>query len=298
MNRFDSLFDRYREQFEAYLPAAYLRAPDSAGGRVVEAARYSLLAGGKRLRPVLLMATADLLGGSASEVLPFAAAIEMIHTYSLIHDDLPCMDDDDLRRGRPTCHVQYGEAMAVLAGDALLNRAFEQVLEAGPRFGDRGWKAAAILSQASGSEGMIGGQALDLMAEEEAVGFEGLVEIHRRKTGALIKAPILMAAALMDASPYLVDQLTRYADAIGLAFQIRDDILDVTADQALLGKTTGKDARDHKTTYVSIFGLDGAQEHLLQTIASAREAIAALASQGLSIDFLEGLADYLVLRQS
>ena len=298
MNDFDLVYERYRQLFEASLPDAFPESPDSAGGRIVSAARYSLLAGGKRLRPVLLLATTELLGEDARAVLPFAAAVEMIHTYSLIHDDLPCMDDDDLRRGRPTCHVVYGEAMAVLAGDALLNRAFELVHEAGSAFGAAGWKAARILSQASGSQGMIGGQTLDLMAEETPVDFQGLVEIHRLKTGALIKAPILMAAALASAEPRVIDSLTQYADAIGLAFQIRDDILDVTADQAVLGKTTGKDARDQKTTYVSLFGLAGAQTQLEQTIVQARTAIAALEAAGIDSGFLSGLTDYLTVRQS
>lgn len=298
MNTFDLLSDQYRQQFESYLPGAYPESTESDGGRVVEAARYSLLAGGKRLRPVLLMATTKLLGGSPKTVLPFAAAIEMIHTYSLIHDDLPCMDDDDLRRGRPTCHVVYGEALAVLAGDALLNRAFELLHEAGPSFGEAGWKAAAILSHASGSKGMIGGQTLDLMAEGLNIDDKALIEIHRRKTGALIKAPVLMAAALMNTDSGRVERLSHYADEIGLAFQIRDDILDVTADLSLLGKTPGKDARDQKTTYVSLFGIAGAQAHLEQTIASARQAIEGLQADGLECGFLSGLADYLILRQS
>jgi len=298
MSTFDLVYDRYRQMMEASLPDTYPQMPESAGGKVVSAARYSLLAGGKRLRPVLLLATTELLGKEAHAVLPFAAAVEMIHTYSLIHDDLPCMDDDDLRRGLPTCHVVYGEALAVLAGDALLNRAFELIHEAGPAFGAAGWKAASILSQASGSQGMIGGQTLDLMAEENPVDFQGLVSIHRLKTGALIKAPILMAAALAGTDEQITESLERYADAIGLAFQIRDDILDVTADQTVLGKTIGKDARDQKTTYVSLFGLAGSQAHLEQSIGQARTAIAALEKAGLDVSFFSGLADYLTVRQS
>jgi len=298
MSTFDLDYDRYRQLVEAHLPDTYPQTPESAGGKVVSAARYSLLAGGKRLRPVLLLATTELLGKETQAVLPFAAAVEMIHTYSLVHDDLPCMDDDDLRRGRPTCHVVYGEAMAVLAGDALLNRAFELIHEAGPAFGNAGWKAAAILSRASGSHGMIGGQTLDLMAEETPVGFPGLVAIHRLKTGALIKAPILMAAALAGAEAPIVKSLEQYADAIGLAFQIRDDVLDVISDQSVLGKTIGKDARDQKTTYVSLFGLAGAQAQLEESISQARTALAALESADIDVSFLFGLADYLTVRQS
>ncbi len=298
MNDFDERYDHFRSHVESRLTDYYPEAHEQAGGLVVQAARYSLMAGGKRLRPVLLLATVELLGGDAGSMMPFAVAVEMIHTYSLIHDDLPCMDDDNLRRGRPTCHIVYGEAIAVLAGDALLNRAFEIVHAAGPRFGDAGWTAASILSSASGSKGMIGGQVLDLMAEENPVDHEGLVNIHRLKTGALIKAPILMAAALSGASGTVTASLERYADAIGLAFQIRDDMLDVVSDPAVLGKTIGKDARDQKTTYVSLFGLEGAQRHLEAAIDRAREAVTELEAEGISCQFLTGLAEYLILRNS
>ena len=298
MSRFDERFDHFRSHVEARLPDYFPPMEENAGGRVVTAARYSLTAGGKRLRPVLLLATAEMLGGLAEAMMPFAVAVKMIHTYSLIHDDLPCMDDDDLRRGRPTCHVAFGEAIAVLAGDALLNRAFEIVHETGPDFGEAGWTAAGILSYASGSRGMIGGQALDLLAEETVVDHEGLIEIHRRKTGALIKAPILMAAALSGATDEVTLILERYADAIGLAFQIRDDMLDVVSEAAVLGKSTGKDVRDHKSTYVTLFGLEGAQRHLEIAIERARVAVIELTVAGYPSEFFAGLAEYLILRNT
>jgi geranylgeranyl diphosphate synthase type II len=288
----------YRRQVDACLSESFPQTDASAGGLVVEAARYSLLAGGKRLRPILLLVTTAMLGGHPDDVLPFAAAIEMIHTYSLIHDDLPCMDNDNLRRGKPTNHIVYGEAIALLAGDALLNRAFELVHETGEHFGSAGWKAAQILSHASGSQGMIGGQTLDLLAEKQNIDAQGLTEIHQRKTGLLIQAPILMAAALMNATDDQVKLLTQYAEAIGLAFQIRDDILDVIADSTQLGKTPGKDIRDQKTTYVSFFGLAGAQNRLEVSIESARSAATELQATGSDCGYFIGLADYLIIRQS
>lgn len=295
---FNRQFDQWRGEVERYLPDAYPALDPAAGGRVVEAARYSLMAGGKRIRPVLLLAVTELLGGDPTAVMPFAAALEMVHTYSLIHDDLPCMDDDDLRRGRPTCHVVYGEAIAVLAGDALLNRAFELVHAHGERFGAAGWQAASILSNASGSFGMIGGQALDIEAEGREIDSEALTAIHVRKTGALLKAPVLMAAALCGCSAERTALLDRYAAGIGLAFQVRDDILDVAATPEQLGKTPGKDARDHKTTYVSLYGLDDARLRLGQILDEARQAAEALRQSGLNTAFLVGLADYLALGQS
>lgn len=297
-SRFASRFEHWRLAVEAYLPEAYPELPPAAGGRVVEAARYSLMAGGKRIRPVLLLATTGMLGGDPADAMPFAAALEMIHTYSLIHDDLPCMDDDDLRRGRPTCHVVFGEAIAVLAGDALLNRAFELVHFHGERFGAAGWQAARLLSRASGSFGMIGGQALDIEAEGCEIGAEALEAIHIRKTGALLKAPVLMAAALAGCGEERTARLDRYAAAIGLAFQIRDDILDVTSTPAELGKTPGKDARDHKTTYVSLHGLAGAHQRLREELGAARRASADLRAAGLDTVFFDGLADYLALDRS
>ncbi len=302
MNKNEENFDRqlakWQQIIEDYLPESYPVPSVEAGGRVVEAARYSLLAGGKRIRPVLMLATAEMLGTDPMVVLPFAAALEMIHTYSLIHDDLPCMDDDDLRRGNPTCHVVFGEAVAVLAGDALLTRAFELVHEFGEQFGSAGWQAARILSQAAGSSGMIAGQTLDIAAEGREIDAVALEAIHTRKTGALLKAPVLVAAALAGSSQEHTRLLGQYADAIGLAFQIRDDILDVTSTSEQMGKSIGKDARDQKTTYATLYGTEGAQKRLEQILASARESILALEADGLDTFFLKGLTDYLALRRS
>lgn len=302
MNKTEADFDRqlakWQQIIQQYLPESYPVPSAEAGGRVVEAALYSLLAGGKRIRPVLMLATAEMLGIDPLAVRPFAAALEMIHTYSLIHDDLPCMDNDDLRRGNPTCHVVYGEALAVLAGDALLTRAFELVHEHGEQFGSSGWQAARILSRAAGSNGMIAGQTLDIAAEGREINAVELEAIHTRKTGALLKAPVLVAAALADSNEQRTRLLEQYADAVGLAFQIRDDILDVTSTTQQMGKTIGKDARDQKTTYATLYGLEGAQERLEGVLAKARQSIAALQTDGLDTSFLEGLIDYLATRRS
>jgi len=289
-------YSHYQEAVEKALPVFFPAMADDHGGQAAEAARYSLLGGGKRIRPVLLLAVADMLGAGHDEAMPFACAIEMIHTYSLIHDDLPCMDDDDLRRGRPTCHKVYGEAMAVLAGDALLNRAFEVMLESIDLQNPGTLAAARIVAQAAGVQGMIGGQALDLTSEGRTISLSELQQLHRLKTGALLKAPTLAAAALAGSSQEVTGHLARFAEAIGLAFQIQDDILDATADTKVLGKSAGKDLRDQKSTYVTLCGLDEARGYLADTIREARAALASLTPCGLNTVFLEDLTDYLLTR--
>lgn len=278
------------------LPLSFPAMAETSGGIVAQAARYSLLGGGKRIRPVLLLAVAEMLGASIAAAMPFACAVEMIHTYSLIHDDLPCMDDDDLRRGRPTCHKVFGEAMAVLAGDALLNRAFEVMLEAVDLNNPGTVAAARIMAQAAGAQGMIGGQALDLTAEGRIISLTELQLLHSLKTGALLKAPTLAAAALAGSSSRITDFLAQFADAIGLAFQIQDDILDATADTSTLGKSAGKDLRDQKSTYATLCGIDAARGYLDDAIQDARSALNSLADNGLNTNFLINLADYLLTR--
>ncbi len=298
---FNEQYAAYLADIEQALPVYFPAQLESAYGQVTAAARYSLLAGGKRIRPVLLLAAAGLLDVARDLALPYAAALEMIHTYSLVHDDLPCMDDDDLRRGRPTCHKVYGEGMAVLAGDALLNRAYEVILEAIAGFPASRMPAAAqagqIIARAAGSQGMIGGQALDLAAESQILTAEALRHLHALKTGQLLLAPVLAAAALAGNPQPQTDDLRDYATHIGLAFQIQDDILDVTADQQLLGKTTGKDVRDAKSTYVTHFGLAQARQLLAVAMDEAGQALARLGEQGLKVDFLQGLTGFLLTRQ-
>jgi geranylgeranyl diphosphate synthase type II len=257
------------------------------------AIRYSLFAGGKRIRPLLALAAAEAAGGDGDEVLSFACAVEMIHTYSLIHDDLPAMDDDDLRRGKPTCHKVFGEAMAILAGDALLTRAFHLVVEIpaeveGERLRRR-LQAAAILGEACGTAGLIGGQVLDLESEGRAVDGASLERLHRAKTGALLAACVRGGAVLGRASASTLACLERYASAIGLAFQVVDDILDATEGAERLGKTAGKDRAAGKATYVGVHGLDGARRIAAQLLAEAREAVAPLGPRGELLDTLARL---------
>jgi geranylgeranyl diphosphate synthase type II len=260
--------------------------------------RYSLLAGGKRLRPVLALAVCDMLGGKREEVLPFACAVEMIHTYSLIHDDLPAMDNDDYRRGRLTNHKVYGEALAILAGDGLLNLAFEVMLESILKSQENQEfkvRAAAVIAKASGVEGMIAGQVIDLESENKKVAAEILDRMHRHKTGALIKAPVVSAAVLCGVSEDSINKLECFAQNIGLAFQIKDDILDVEGSLEKLGKKTGSDAQKEKSTYVTLYGLEKSIK-LLNEITE--EAVMTLKDFGEKAVFLEKLAKYLVNRDN
>ncbi|MGN1059799.1 MAG: polyprenyl synthetase family protein, partial [Clostridia bacterium] len=222
---------------------------------VYDAMEYSLFSGGKRIRPVLCVACAELFG-NAEEALPFACAIEMIHTYSLIHDDLPCMDDDDLRRGKPTNHIVYGEAMAVLAGDALLNLAFETVLQhskAAPALTLEGLK---IIAESAGTEGMIGGQVIDLESEGKTIDSVTLMAMHVHKTGALMMAAAKTGALIGGGTKEDVLTMEKFARYLGVAFQIKDDILDVESTAEVLGKPIGSDSANQKTTFVTLYGLE------------------------------------------
>jgi geranylgeranyl diphosphate synthase type II len=257
------------------------------------AVRYSLFAGGKRIRPLLVLATAEAVGGASADVMPLACAVEMVHTYSLIHDDLPAMDDDDLRRGKPTSHKVFGEAMAILAGDALLTRAFHVMVEvpadAPPDVLRRRLEATALLGEAAGTAGLIGGQVEDLESEGRAVGADVLERLHRAKTGALLGACVRGGAVLAGASEGQRRELDRYAAAVGLAFQVVDDVLDATGDAVQLGKTAGKDQAAGKATYVSVHGLDKARRIASGLLDDARRAAAALGERGGTLDGLAGL---------
>ena len=225
---------------------------------VAEAMRYSLLCGGKRVRPMLALAFCELCGGDWHRALPFGCAVEMVHTYSLIHDDLPCMDDDDMRRGRPACHKAYGEAMALLAGDGLLTKAFECALtfpEPGPAA-----KGALELARLAGHTGMVGGQCIDLCADGKDVDMELLKAMDQGKTVALIAAACKLGCIAAGASEGLLEAAGKYAQGVGMAFQIRDDILDVLGDAGKLGKNTGMDSAREKRNYVSLLGVKRAQE--------------------------------------
>ena len=230
----------------------YLDYPESPQDRIYEAMRYSLFAGGKRLRPVIMLLACEMCGGQAAQALPFACAVEMIHTYSLIHDDLPCMDNDDLRRGKPTNHKVFGEATALLAGDALLTEAFSVLInEKIPA--DISLKALAALATGAGIHGMILGQMLDMAGETHDLPFEILLHMHKKKTGALIRTAAVLgcyAAGILDPADSRISDISQYAEKIGLAFQIIDDRLDVLGNAETLGKATGTDQTHHKTTFM------------------------------------------------
>ena len=259
-----------------------------------EAMRYSLLAGGKRLRPILCMAACELAGGDAAQAMPTAVELEMIHTMSLIHDDLPAMDDDDLRRGRPTNHKVYGEAVAILAGDALLTRAFEMVALRSPGIQpERLLKVVGELSLVAGAPGLVGGQVVDLESEGQDVDLETLEYIHLHKTGALLSACVITGAMIGGADDALIKALRTYARGIGLAFQIIDDILDITASSEVLGKTAGKDLVADKTTYPKLLGLEESRKRAADLVREAKEILNPWADKAQP---LLALADYITSR--
>ena len=259
-----------------------------------ESMRYSLLAGGKRIRPILCLTSCSLAGGDPKLAVPTAVAIEMIHTMSLIHDDLPAMDNDDLRRGRPTNHKVYGDAIAILAGDALLTRAFEMVSLRSPNVDPkRLLNVVGELSLVAGAPGLVGGQVVDLECEGKKVDLETLEYIHLHKTGALLKACVRTGAMIAGADEKLLTALTSYAEGIGLAFQIIDDILDVTASSETLGKTAGKDLLADKTTYPKLLGLEESKKRALNLVKKAKEAIT---PWGKDAKYLLSLADFITNR--
>jgi geranylgeranyl diphosphate synthase type II len=251
------------------------------------AMEYSLFAGGKRLRPALALGAAELIGGDDASALPAACALEMIHTYSLIHDDLPSMDNDDLRRGKPTSHKVYGEAIAILAGDALLTLAFQAAADCGDV------KVISEIAKAAGAEGMVGGQVIDLESENLKLGVPELRNLHAKKTGALIRVAVRVGAMAARANTAQLDALTRYGQAIGLAFQIADDILDVVGDQDAIGKPVGSDVSNNKSTYPAAVGLDGARKLAADAVS---EAVAALEIFGPEADTFRALARYIIER--
>ena len=294
----EAQLETLRQRVDLALDAA-LPAESAWPQTIHRAVRYSLFAGGKRVRPMLVLAAGEAAGGAEAELMPLACAVEMIHTYSLVHDDLPAMDDDDLRRGKPTSHKVFGEAIAILAGDALLTRAFHLMAEApddcsGDRLRRR-LEATAILGQAAGTSGLIGGQVMDLESEGQDISAESLECLHRAKTGALLAACVRGGAILGGAPLPERDLLDRYARAIGLAFQIVDDVLDATEGAEQLGKTAGKDAAQKKATYVRIHGLERARG---MAEALLREALAALQPFGERAALLARLARLIVERHA
>jgi farnesyl diphosphate synthase len=293
---FSALLPRWQARIERQLDAR-LPSPQIQPARLHEALRYSVLGGGKRVRPALVYATGAALGIAEDDLDGPACAVELIHAYSLVHDDLPAMDNDDLRRGRPTCHKAFDEATAILVGDALQVLAFETIasgsgVPADPRVR---LDLVQLLAVASGTGGMAGGQALDLAAMGRQLSLVEVEEMHARKTGALIHASVMMAAACAPQLPAAVrDALDRYARAIGLAFQIQDDLLDVEGDAAVIGKATGADQALDKPTYPSVAGIDAAKRRMHELHASA---LAELATPGLRAAPLAAMSNWLVLRK-
>lgn len=276
--------------------AAYLSENDADFAEELEAERYSLLARAKRIRPTLVLEFCRLFGGKDKAALPFAAAVEMVHTYSLIHDDLPCMDNDELRRGRPTCHVVYGEATALLAGDGLLTRAFGTLASNTEVDANCVRAAVAALSRAAGSFGMIGGQVMDLAGEKAPLSLESLKKLHANKTGAMIEvsAKLGCLAAGVPEGDARMDAAIAFARGIGLVFQIVDDVLDVTADQAELGKPIGSDAENQKTTFLTYYTVEQALSLADEITQAAKAALDGLPHT----EVLLQLADYLVSRRN
>jgi farnesyl diphosphate synthase len=291
-------FDAWSAQSLASVESALDRwVPAAAPAGLGEAMRYGVLDGGKRLRPLLVLAAAQAVDGAGEAALRAAVAVELIHAYSLVHDDMPCMDNDVLRRGKPTVHVRYGQAQAMLAGDAMQALAFEVLTP------DDGMPTAvqsrlvALLARAAGHAGMAGGQAIDLASVGRALDEAALSDMHRRKTGALLQASVLMGAACGPAAPAVRVALSDYGAAIGLAFQVVDDILDVTQASSTLGKTAGKDSDHNKPTYVTVLGLAAARARARDLHAQAHEALAR-SGLGEGAACLGWLADKVVEREN
>jgi geranylgeranyl diphosphate synthase type II len=291
--------NNYLKQGQQRIDAAlddHLPDGDSLPERLHQAVRYSVFAGGKRLRPILMLAACEAVAGDTERVLPAACAMEMIHTYSLIHDDLPAMDDDDFRRGQPTCHKVYGDALAILAGDALLTEAF--ILMSGmaagsPQAEDACRRAMHIVARCAGSRGMVGGQVVDMESEGKEIDLPTLEYIHTHKTGALILASVQVGALLGGADEAAYNALTRYAEAAGLAFQVADDILDIIGDQELLGKDVGSDEARGKATYPALLGLSVARQRARDLRDLALES---LTEFGETAEPLRQIAHYIVDR--
>lgn len=283
INYIETLLNEYMPKEEGYQQT------------VIQAMNYSLKAGGKRLRPILTLESCKIVGGKEEDAIPFAVAIEMIHTYSLIHDDLPALDNDDLRRGKPTNHKVFGEAMATLAGDALLNYAFEIMLSSSidKKDSNKYLKAINEVAKHAGIYGMIGGQVVDVESENKIIDKDKLDFIHLNKTAAMIIGCMRAGAIIGGASEEELEKVTKYGKNIGLSFQIVDDILDITGDEAKLGKPIGSDIENSKSTYPSLLGLEKSRQIARQLIDEGKSSIDDLSSE---IDFLNQLGDYIISR--
>lgn len=287
-NKLNERIELINKALKQYLSPKY---PES----LYEAMNYSIFAGGKRMRPVLLLSACEAVGGNVEDAVPFACALEMIHTYSLIHDDLPAMDNDDFRRGKPTCHKAFDEALAILAGDGLLTYAFEVMLNAVCKGSDMKYaKAAKLIANYSGSQGMLVGQVVDVQSEGKKIDDKTLMFIHDNKTGGLIKAALMAGAVIGGADDDIISSFEKVGYNMGIAFQIKDDILDVTSTTEVLGKPVLSDVKNDKQTYVSLYGLDNAQQDY-ETLSEG--AVKMIENMGNSADFLGWYAEALINRE-
>lgn len=292
-NFFQECFNKYKQKYEDYSKALF--AKNVFPEKLQEAMKYSLFAGGKRVRAVMVLAACEMFGGKIEQALPVATAVEMIHTYSLIHDDLPAMDDDDLRRGLPTNHKVYGEAMAILAGDTLMTYAYEVIARESQAAQLDALKIVELIKEVSyytGANGMAGGQVLDIEGEGKALSLEELQKIHELKTGAFIKCCIRCGAIVAGANAIDLEKMTKYAHHMGVLFQIVDDILDVISTDKELGKPVGSDDKNHKSTYVSLLGLDAAKSYADQEALRAKDIISIYKNN----EFFKLLVDYFLHR--
>ena len=290
----------YLEQQKALIDKTLdniLNQADTTPSQIHEAMRYSVFAGGKRLRPILFIAACDAVGGNSEEILPVACALELIHTYSLIHDDLPAMDDDNLRRGKPTNHIVFGEAVAILAGDGLLTYAFEIMFQLGlkSKNTEKLFQAGLEIARGAGTRGMIGGQVIDILSENQKIDEKTLLYIHNHKTGSLITGAIKAGAILGEGSIKQIECLTKYGDNIGLAFQITDDLLDVQGDEGKIGKPVGSDDKNQKATFPNIYGIETSKKMAREAIQKAEEALEIFDKEA---EPLRLLARYLLIRES
>lgn len=289
---FQERLNRYVAQVECALDDYLTERGCTGQEKIVQAMRYSALAGGKRLRPVLMMEFCRSVGGDPNAALPFACALEMIHTYSLIHDDLPCMDDDDLRRGKPTNHKVYGEGMAVLAGDSLLTYAFETAARKADMSvltAQQVVEAIGVLAHEAGYYGMIGGQVLDLAAEHQTLGYDELINLQDKKTGGLIRAAAEMGCILGQATEVQREAAKTYANRLGLAFQIQDDILDIEGDEEIFGKPIGSDEKSGKSTFPGLIGIENCREMVRSLTDEAIFAVKVLPQSSFLVELAESL---------
>jgi len=282
-----------KNEIETYIEGC-LDSSNNYNKKIYEAMNYSVSIGGKRIRPILLILTYSMFKGNYSSIMPLATAIEMIHTYSLIHDDLPCMDNDDLRRGKPTNHKVFGEAIAVLSGDALLNEAMNLMFKFCLENDDKALEACSLISKAAGADGMIGGQVVDILSEGRKITYEELIYMHSKKTGELIKASILAGAILGNANESELKSLNQFGQKLGLAFQIKDDILNVLGDEKLLGKSIHSDEENNKTNFITTFGVNECKKMCNEL---TEECLSLLDSIPYDTKNLKDLSIYLLRRE-